>query len=124
MEHRALKLSQLEHNRRPDHYMYTENVSKNRNRSFKQLCVKNKTVPVYACPDVGVKCPVNLLEQYISKLASKAVENDILYVRLLEEVSPDPSVPWYSAVPVGKHTLTDKVKNMCNMAGIYIRKQN
>ena len=29
------------------------------------------------------------------------------YVCPLEEVPPDPSVSWYSAVLVGKHTLND-----------------
>jgi hypothetical protein len=62
MEHRLLKLSQLERRRQPDHYVYSENVSKNRNGSFKQLHVKSKTVPVYACPHAGVKCPVYLLD--------------------------------------------------------------
>ena len=37
MEHRSLKLSQLERRRQPDHYIYNENVSKNRNGSFKRL---------------------------------------------------------------------------------------
>ena len=106
VEHRALKLSQLQQRTQPDHYIYSENVSKNRNGSFKQLHIKSKTVPVYACPEAGVKCPVYLL--YISKLPLKAVENDLFYVRPLEDVPPDPSAPWYSAVPVGKHTLNDK----------------
>ena len=46
----------------------------------------------------------------------KAIENDVFYVRALGKVSSDPSAPWYSATPIGKHTLNDKVKNMCNMA--------
>ena len=57
VEHLALKLSQLQRKTQPDHYVYTENVSKNRNGSFKQLHVQSKTVPVYACPEAGVKCP-------------------------------------------------------------------
>ena len=115
VEHRALKLSQLQRRTQPDHYIYSENVSKNRNGSFKQLHIKSKTVPVYACPEAGVKCPVYLLDLYISKFPLKAVENDLFYVRPLKDVPPDPSAPWYSAVPVGKHTLNDKVKKMCTV---------
>ena len=118
IEHRALKLTQLQRMRQPDHYIYNENVSKNRNGSFKQLHIKSKTVPLYACPDLGTRCPVYILDKYIGKLPPKAVENDVLYVRRLDKVSPDPSSPWYSATPVGKHALNDKVKKMCNMAGI------
>ena len=36
----------------------------------------------------------------------------------------DPSVPWYTAVPVGKHTLNSKVKVMCEIAGIQGHKTN
>ena len=122
LEHRSLKLSQLERRRQPDHYIYNENVLKNRNGSFKQLHVKSKTVPVYACPQAGVKCPVYLLDLYISKLPPKAVENDIFYVRPLD-VPDNPSAPWYSVTPVGKHTLSDKVK-ICNMAGLSGNKTN
>ena len=110
VEHRALKLSQLQRKTDPGHYIYTENVSKNRNGSFKQLHVQSKTVPIYACPEAGMKCPVHLLDLYISKLPSKAVEKDIFYARPLETVPADPSAPWYTATPVGKHTLNDKVK--------------
>ena len=39
VEHRALKLSQLQRRIQPDHYCYTENVLKNRSKSFKQLYV-------------------------------------------------------------------------------------
>ena len=124
VEHRALTLSQLERRTQPDHFVYTENVSKNRNGSFKQLHVKSKTVPVYTCPEAGVKCPVHLLDLYISKLPPKAVEDDIFYARPLETTPPDSSSPWYSATPVGKHTLDDKVKKMCAAAGIQGNKTN
>ena len=65
-EHRTLKLSQLQ--RDSDKYVYHENVSKNRNGSFKQLHIKSKVVPVYPCPEAGERCPVYLLDLYISKL--------------------------------------------------------
>ena len=124
IEHRGLKLSQFQRRSQPDHYVYVENVSKNRNGSFKQLHVKSKTVPIYACPEAGVKCPVNILDFYFSKLPAKAFEDDVFYVRPLKDVPSDPSAPWYSAVPIGKHTLNDKVKKMCLEAGVQGNKTN
>ena len=52
-----LQLSQLK--RFEDKYVYYENVSKNRNGSFKQLRVKNKVVPLYPSPEAGKHCPVH-----------------------------------------------------------------
>ena len=73
---------------------------------------ESKTIPVYAWPKAGEKWTdsVHLLDICISKLPLKAVEDDVFYVRPLAAVSSDHSAPWYSAVPVGKHTLNDKVK--------------
>ena len=124
VEHRSLKLSQFQRKSQPDHYIYVENVSKNRNGSFKQLHVNSKTVPVYAYPEASVRCPVHIIDLYISKLPPKAVENDVFYVRPLENVTSEPFAPWYSAIPVGKHTLNDKVKKMCKAAGIEGNKTN
>ena len=90
VEHRSSKVSQLQQRTQPDHYVYVENVSKNRNGSFKQLHVKSKTVPVYACKEAGVRCPVNILDLYISKLPSKAVEDDVFYICPLKEIPSDP----------------------------------
>ncbi len=58
-EHRFLKLSQIQ--RTEVKYIYRENVSKNRNGSFKQLHVQKKVVPVYPNPDIGERCPVSIL---------------------------------------------------------------
>ena len=121
-EHRALKLSQLQ--RDSDKYVYHENVSKNRNGSFKQLHVSSKVVPVYSCPEAGQRCPVYLLDLYISKLPQEAKEQDLVYVRPLEKQPHDTSKPWYSAVPIGNHTLQQMVKKMCSDAGISGHKTN
>ena len=125
-EHRALKLSQLKRHMNPDQYTYYENVSKNRNGTFKQLHVKEKEVPIYACPEFKAteRCPVYLLDMYISKLPPEAVVKDLFYLRPLDVTSTDPTQPWYSSLPVGKHTLNEKVKKMCSMAGIPGRKTN
>ena len=72
----------------------------------------------------GTKCPVYLLDLFISKLPPKAVQNDIFYARPLKSVPTDSSAPWYSATPVGKHTLNDNVKKMCMAAGIQGNKTN
>ena len=124
VEHRALKLSQLQRRTQPDHYIYSENVSKNRNGSFKQLHIKNKTVPIFACAEASDRCPVYLINLYISKLPQKAVKSDLFYVCPLHVISSDPWSPWYSAVPLGKHTLNDKVKKMCSDAGVTGNKTN
>jgi len=119
-EHRTLKLSQLQ--RDSDKYVYHENVSKNRNGSFKQLHIKSKVVPVYPCPEAGEWCPVYLLDLYISKLPEEAKIKDILYVRPLQKKPSDPSKPWYTSIPIGKHTL--HTKSMCAQAGICGHKTN
>ena len=61
VEHRVLKLSQLKRMDSPNRYIYYENVSKNHNGSFKQLHVKSKVVPLFACPEAGDWCPVKIL---------------------------------------------------------------
>ena len=66
-EHRGLQLSQLKRNELK--HVYYENVSKNRNGSFKHLRVKNKTVPLYPTPEAVECCPVHILDKYISKLS-------------------------------------------------------
>ena len=71
-----------------------------------------------------MRCLIYILDLYISKLPSKAVEDDVFYVCPLKEIPSDPSAPWYSAVPVGKHTLNDMVKKMCSVAGIQGNKTN
>ena len=78
-EHRCLRLFQIV--RSSDKYTYYENVSKNRNGSFRQLHVRSKTVSVYSNSDIGDRCPVLILDKYISKLPKKAHEDDIFYAR-------------------------------------------
>ena len=123
-EHHALKISQITRMQDPDRYTYHETVSKNRNGSFKLLHVHNKVVPVFACPEAGVKCPVTILDKYFAKLPPQAFEKYIFYVRPLQQVPTDPNHPWYSGVPIGKHTLNDKVKSICRQAAITGHKTN
>ena len=60
-----------------------------------------------------------MLAKYISKLPAKL---EIIYVRPLEKFSDDG--PWYSAAPLGKHTLHLMLKKMCTPANIPGNKTN
>ena len=121
-EHRSLKISQLK--RMEDHYVYYENVSKNCNGSFRKLHVKSKVVPLYSVPEAGERCPVKILDKYISRLPQDALLEDIFYLRPLEKFSEEGNKPWYTCVPLGKNTLQAMVKNMCTEAGIQGNKTN
>ena len=124
VEHRELKIKQLERTFEPNGYIYHEYVSKNQSGTYQQLHLQSKVVPIYACPDGGQRCHVFLLDLYLRKLPQEAILKDVFYVRPLQETPRDPSVPWYTAVPVGKHTLNNKVKVMCERAGIQGHKTN
>ena len=97
-EHRSLKLSQFVCSKEPDCYVYHENTSKNHNGSFKLLHVKPKVVSLYSVPEVGERCPINILDKYISKLPPQAVEKDLFYP--LGKVPCDHNSPWYTTVPI------------------------
>ena len=86
--------------------------------------MKNKVVPLYPSPEAGERCPVYILDRYISKLPSEARKKDLFYVRPLDNITSDPNRPWYSSVPLGKHTLQSKFKNMCSEAEISGNKTN
>ena len=102
----------------PEQYVYYENVSKNRNGSFKQIHLTKKVVPVYACPEEGEKCPVFILDKYMGKLPLLAVSKELFYVRPLQNIPSDPTAPWYSAVPVGRDTLRKRMQIMCQEPGV------
>ena len=85
-EHRGFQLSQLKHSE--DKYTYYENVSKNRNCSFKQLRVKLKVLPLYPCPEAGKHCPVHIFDKYISKLLPEAREK---YYSMFDPLSSLPT---------------------------------
>ena len=118
VELRDLKPSQVQRHRNPDRYIYSENVSKNRNGTFKQLNIANKVVPLFSCPEAGEHCPVRILDMYFCKLPKESVTKDIFFFRPLEKTPSDPTSSWYSNQPVGKHTLELKLSRMCSLAGI------
>ena len=104
-------------------YTYYENVSKTSNGSFKQLHVKSKVVPVFACPEAGEKCSLYILDLYLNKLSKEGTQ-DVFYHRPLENIPLDPSLPWYASVPVGRDTLHKKMSTLCKLAGVQGRKTN
>ena len=122
VEHRYLKLSQF--TRYSDHYIYTENASKNRQGGLAQLRMENKTVPIYSRDDAGERCHVHILDKYIQKLPEEVIKQDYFYARPLLKVPSDPNEPWYASVPVGKNVLGSMLKDMCREAHISGHKTN
>ena len=122
MEHRNLQLSQF--TRFSDHYLYTENASKNRQGGFVQLKVENKRVPIYANSDAGERCHVHILDTYISKLPDEVKQQDYFYTRPLSKMPLDPDEPWFCAVPVGKNILSSMMKDICTETHISGHKTN
>ena len=124
-EHRELKISQLTRVSCPQEgYIYTENASKNRSGGFAQLSVEHKVVPVYASTAGPERCHVQILDLYLSKLPTEAIQADNFYVRPLQSVPKRASKPWFTAVPVGRNTLTSMFREMCADAGVQGHKTN
>jgi hypothetical protein len=65
-ELRNVKISQLKRETNPNRYIYTENVAKNSNGTFKQLHIKNKVVPLFSSPEAGDRC---ILHQYFRRFS-------------------------------------------------------
>ena len=51
--------------------------------------LEHKVVTIVENPSVGEKCPVFILDLYISKLPSLAKEKDIFYCHPLENIPKD-----------------------------------
>ena len=52
--------------------------------------------------------------------ATEVTEKDLLYVWPLDKKPQDPNLPWYSAVPLGKHTLQQKMCAEAGFSGTYM----
>ena len=96
-------------------------VSKNHNGSFTQLHVKNKVVPVFACPEAGDRCPARILDLYFYTSSGSGYSGSILcpptsksfpLVYQLPGTVPLRSEETHSIMTKGK------VKNMCMQAGV------
>ena len=72
----------------------------------------------YESENGGDRCHVWILDKYFQSVPQEAIEKDSFYVKPLTKKSPDPSKPWFLAVPIGKHTLAGMVKTMCTEAGL------
>ena len=79
-------------------YIYTENGSKNRSGGLAQMRVENKVVPSYVVPEVGERCHVAILDLYLSKVPSDALEKDNFYLRPLQNKPDDPCAPWFTTM--------------------------
>ena len=123
-EHRNLSVSQVKRLTDPDRYVYTENSSKNRPGGLAQVKLDHKSVTIVANTSVGDRCPVSILDKYISKLPDGAIEKDFFYCRPLPSVPKEANEAWYVAVPVGKNVLAKMVPEMCQEAGITGKKTN
>lgn len=123
-EHRDLKISQFIRLKDPDRFVYHENTSKNKTGTYKHIHVKPKIVPIFAIPEAGERCPINILDKYIEKLPKEAFLKDLFYLRPLASAPTNDTDPWYTCVPVGKNTLNNKIKLMCEKAKISGNKTN
>ena len=125
-EHRNLRLSQLK--RTENGYTYTENASKNRSGGLAQLRVKNKAVDILENPEAGNRCHCRLLDLYIEKLPSEAIEKDLFYCRPIENKSDQAPTcsrsVWFYAIPIGQNKLSQMVPEMCKLGSITGHKTN
>ena len=119
-EHWNLSLSQITFANEPDpadptkvikFVEYTENGSKNWPGGSKQLNLYNKTVH-YEQPLLGDWCHVHLLQLYVSKLPSSAIEKNYFYCKPLAKFRED---LWYSSQPLGHNTLDKQLKQIFQM---------
>ena len=114
-KHRQLKISQLKRLTHPPRYMYTRCIPENLPFSGKKT--KSQTICIDAVAENGIRCHVNILDLYLQKLSPEALENDVFYVQP-EGYFVDPTKSWFTAKPVGIHTLGRMVRDICADAGI------
>ena len=122
-EQRGLKLSQLKREtvevsgKNVSSYVYTEFGSKNRQGGFNSLNSDNKVVRQYANTE-GTVCHVQILDKYLDKIPDEAREADNFYLTPVSTKPADPSMPWYTKIPVGKNTLNKMMKEMSQEASL------
>ena len=79
LDHRNLSVSQLKRLTDPDRYLYLEHSSKSRPGGVDQVKLDPKSVRIVANSSVGERCPVFILDKYISKLPNAAIEKELFY---------------------------------------------
>ena len=75
-------------------YTYTEYGSKNRSGGLKQLRPESKLVHQYEIANVE-RCPMRLLDKYISKLPPDAKKNDVFNLKSKANTLHDLMAPWF-----------------------------
>ena len=124
-EHRSLKISQLKRSDGPPTYTYVENGSKNRNGTFSQRYIPNKTVPIHANPLDKERCHVRILDVYISKLSEDAIAKDVFYVRPVTKIPANKDLPWFTSVPIGTSNSSSKTRGAdapaLELLGVFLR---
>ena len=83
--------------------------SKNVQGGLKQRAIKPKDLKIYAKPELGERCVVDIFSSYMACIPSKGP----FYRRPIKDASP----PRFSQQVVGKHTLGTIVKRFCAEAG-------
>ena len=124
-EHRNLTVCQLR--RFPNdgsyssesYYDYVEHGSKNHQGKFNEMD-SNKVSRAYAQPKTG-KCPVRILDLYISKLPSNP---KAFYMQPLQVAPVDQGKAWYKTTPMGVNTLKNMMPRVSELAGLRNRYTN
>ena len=62
-----------------------------------------------------------LLDLYLSKIPSDALQKDNFYLRPLQKKPDNPGAAWFSSMQVGINTMNDMLKKMCDQAVIECR---
>ena len=130
-EQRRLKFSQLQKESRIVYgvecmcYVYTENGSKNRQGGFNSLNEENKIVYQFESTPENNRCHVKILDKYLQVVPQEAIESDTaFYLKPLDKLPTDPSMPWFTNVPIGRNRLDCMMKTMCQEAGTSVTYTN
>ena len=100
-------------------YVYSEFGSKNFQGGFNSLNLDNKVVYQYESTPENNRCHVKILDKYFQVVPQETKESDSdFYLRPIEKLPSDPSMPWFTSVPVGKNRLDCMLKTMCQEAGL------
>ena len=109
----------------PSRYEYTEGGSKNNPGGLQdvQINARNKVVPIHRNPSVGPRCHVRLIDLYISKIPTEAMQHDYFYLKPKKDFSPSDE-SWYTNQVLGKNQLMTMVPKMFTEAGLSKRATN
>ena len=132
-KHRLLKLSQFKRLNNPPCYVYSytepslsvfekgTNSSTSvwiRKRSESSQSSLVRTVTLNAAPEMGTRCYVFVLDNYLQRVPPEAFAKDTFYLQPLGHTLANVPHLWYSLNPMGKNALSRLVKEMCSDAGI------